>query len=141
VRHAKVFGMLLLLAVAACGGDAAAPVDTTPGSYTLVTINAAPMPAIVYDADDGQVEVTGGTMVLGTHGTYNETLNVRLLHADGRIESFSTSETGVYVRNGTALSFTIPANESHDALTYHGTLVGGTLTYTFEDMVFVFEKR
>jgi hypothetical protein len=141
VRHSGICGLLLLLAVAACGGDAAAPVDTTPGSYALVSINAAPLPAIVYDGDDGQVEVTAGMMVLGTHGSYTESLNVRLLYADGRVEAFSTSETGVYVRDGTALRFTIPANESYDALTYHGTLVGGTLTYTFDGVVFVFEKR
>jgi hypothetical protein len=141
VQHSRISGILLVLAVAACGSDAAAPADTAQGSYALVSINAAPLPTIVYDGDEGQVEVVSGTMELSTHGTYNESLNVRLLHADGRVESFSTSENGVYVRDGTALRFTIPANESHDALTYHGTLVGSTLTYTFEEMTFVFEKR
>jgi hypothetical protein len=117
----------LVFAVAACGGDKVTAPENINGSYTLRTVNGTNPPNVIYQDQTYKVEVTDGTLTLGTNSSWSGTLGGRITTlATGSINDFSGASLsgGTYTRSGSTLTLDDP----QDQLTFTGTVSNGTIT-------------
>ena len=115
-------------------GPAAAPAATVPadisGTYSLVSINGAPLPYTMTNEPPG-VQVTSGTFVFGADGTCGSTIAFVL--PSGQASSREVKAT--WVREGATLTMTWQG-----AGVTRGTLAGGRFDMDNEGQRFTYEK-
>lgn len=129
------FVSLLALATAlGCGGDSATNAsDTLSGTYTLRSVNGAPLPFTILQIDSLKVEVISDAFTLTDNKTWTRTGANRT--TDGsQVTPGVIADSGTYVLNGTKITV-ISANGSTD-----GTLGGGKLTLTNDAVVAIYQK-
>ena len=142
---ALVATLALAFSLAACGSDSDStpPVDIS-GTYALVSVNGAPVPAFwgiwSEDGEDLEAYVTTGSVQLRSDRTLHFVANVEFRLAGVVIEVESLDETGSWELVGTEFSAIL------DAGTIPGTVSGRTLTMlvppdnTIPASVWVFER-
>ena len=133
----RFIGILALsVFVASCGSDSAtAPISTSiAGSYTLRTINGAPLPFIVLQVGADKVEVLNETVVVAEGGTFMQQGSLRVTEG-GVVSTESYAETGTYTRNGTAITFV-----NSDGSSGTGTVNGATITISIVGFAFMYRK-
>lgn len=137
----RILVLATAFAIVACGGDGpTSPSNQPAGSYSLIQVNGASLPATFFQNSAGHVEVVSGTLVLRPDGSYTETRNNRLVYVSGATESTSLVENGTYAITGTQVTFTIPASGSQGALSYTGAISGGSVTYTWNNIAYRYSK-
>ena len=117
---------LLLLAIAACGGDKITdPAAAISGTYTLQTVNGGSLPALVFADAEEKDEVTAGSLTLGPNRTWGVELTVLVTDlTDNSAIAIGLATNGTYTINGS--SVTLSALGIGAPLT--GTVSGGKLT-------------
>ncbi len=129
-----LIALLGVLMLGACGGDSATGVSgDASGTYTLRTINGAPLPLTVPTGTNSFQTLKSGSFTINTGNTFSETINL-----EDNVGSTVTSHTsicpGTYTRNGA--SFTFVESVSSDpncGFTYGGTWNGSdTFTIAFQ---------
>jgi hypothetical protein len=85
-----------LLALAACGDGAAAPAPDVTGTYRLRAVNGKAPPQVVERSAAGTVELTGGTVVVGSDGTFAYAGELRVTTAGGATVTRPQSIAGVW---------------------------------------------
>lgn len=96
-----------LAAASACGESTGLP-PSPIGSYSLRSVNDAPLPFVVSSDDAGRGEIIGGTLALNPDGTFRQTFVSRLTPPSG---AASTAEgvnwEGAYAANGKSITMTL----------------------------------
>jgi hypothetical protein len=130
--RAIVFGACALsIFLIACGSDSSPTGPSTqkspPGTYTIATINASPLPAAIF-ADTGgfKLEVMSGTITLTAAGTYSIVTNYRET-LPGVLDTYMDSTGGTWVM--TAGTSTIVFTNSADTTQDQATWTSGQLTF------------
>ena len=118
--------------LAACGSDSSTTgpggnTQKTPdGSYSISTINSAPLPvAILSDTGGYKLEVLSGTATLTTGGQYSIVTNFRYSLAGGVVNTYTDSTGGTWLLSGTTVQFTDGSDGSKDQATWSN----GQLTF------------
>lgn len=110
----------LLFPLSACGDDPTDPTQAVVGTYTLVQVNGANLPALVLQNATGRYELLSGTLTLRSDQSFSQILTVRLTPPGS---SFPLSEIGTFSVSGNTVNFQTSAGA-----TYSGTLSGNMLT-------------
>lgn len=132
----KWFAILLLALTASCGDNNSTNPATASvaGTYTLRTINGTALPFTLFGSGANKVEITSDVVVLNEGGTWTETGNVRTT-TNGQATNESSTDSGTYTRNGTAITLTSAASGS-----LSGTVSNGTLTLTDQGLSAVYTR-
>lgn len=127
----------LAFTLAACGSDSAtAPASVSvSGTYSLQTVNGAPLPAILQGSGANKVEMVSDVFTFSATGTFSERAVVRYTQ-NGVVSSETYDESGTYARNGTAITLRYT-----DASTGSGTLDGNTMTLAGQGYSFVYLRQ
>lgn len=137
----RILAAVLVMLVAACRGDGpTAPANQPTGTYALVQVNGTSLPTTFFQNSAGRAEFVSGTLVLRTDGSYTETRNTRLVFTLGGTENSTLVENGTYSITGSQVTFTIPASESQSAVSYTGALSNGTVTYTWNNIAYHYQR-
>ena len=124
-----------LVTLAACGGDAST--NTGPasvaGTYTLRTVNGAPLPFTLAQLGDDKYEVTADAITLKDGGIWTGAGTTRATES-GRVSTTTVTSTGTYSLTGTAITITGVTESSS------GTVERGTLTVTQDGLLSVYTK-
>ena len=136
-RFIGVLAISALATLAACGGDSAtAPSSTSiAGSYTLRTVNGAPLPVIVVQIGAYKIELLNETVVVVDGGTFTQQGSVRITEG-GVVSTESYADAGTYTRNGTAVTFVFNSDGSSGT----GTVNGATITVVVDGFSLVYRK-
>jgi hypothetical protein len=130
----RFVGLLALATALGCGGDSATNAsDTVSGTYTLRTVNGAPLPFAILQIDSLKVEIISDAFTLTDNRTWTRVGANRT--TDGsQVTNGAIADSGTYVLNGTKITV-ISSNGSTD-----GTVAGGKLTLTNDAVVALYQK-
>ena len=134
----RLLTMLALTGFAACGGDSPTEVKvSTEGSYTLRTVNGAPLPYLIPEATTAtsKYEIMDATTTLNIGGTYTYFDHVRFTF-NGKAEILSYMEAGTFTLSGTAIN--LRSNQGGALMS--GTLGANTLTVVAQGTSYVYTK-
>jgi hypothetical protein len=98
--------------------------DTARGDYTLVSLDATPLPAVVSDDGTTRVEVTGGGAQLRADGGCDVRRELRTT-TGGSTTTSTDAHACTWTRNGTALFLTLSG--------------GGVYPGTWDEVAFTLE--
>src|SRR5262245_11718849 len=123
----------LLAAVAlsfavACGGDSstAPPAEQLAGTWTLQTVNGAPLPFVIAQSGTNTLEVLSDVFVIASTGTFTQTTTFRST-VNGVVTTDSIPDTGSYTQSGTTLSLHFNGDGSSGTASWSGnTLTAST---------------
>lgn len=123
-----------LLALAGCGGGEAGTGPSAEaaaaGTYTLRTVNGAPIPVAVTPAGSpARIEIVGGTATLRSDKTFSSSTDVRTT-VGTMVSTAPTVYTGTFVVSGGAVTFS-----ATDGTTIPGTIAGNTLSIAQQGVV------
>jgi hypothetical protein len=132
----KLFVMLALATLAACGGDKATNPnsDAIEGTYSLKTINGSPLPFTIQSGTTSYVLKTD-VITIASNGswtesiTYTETFN-------GQSSNGTDTDGGTWIRAGNAVSLNSNFDTGGWAMTYNN----GSLTVNESGLVAVFTR-
>jgi len=104
IRAAVSVGALATLM--ACGGDAGTGVRASvSGTYSLSTINGAPLP-FTENSSGAVVKVTAGQLVAQSDGAFSETLTRTTTPPGGATTTATTTATGTFTVGNQVIVFT-----------------------------------
>ena len=130
----KIFPALALafsIVLSACdGGGPTVVQENVSGTYTLQTVNAAGIPAVLRQSSVGRVEVYAGTVVLRPDRSFTETLQFRAVFSGSPTQEDHQVVNGSYSVAGTTITFTVLHENGSLWNSYKGTISGRDLTYT-----------
>jgi hypothetical protein len=119
------------LALFACG-DSTGVVQNLNGSYSLQTINGQSLPFTFFQSATLRQEITADVFT-ASNGQFTEVTSERDTQ-NGTVSNFTTSDSGTYTVNGTAVTFTFFS----DGSTGSGTISGNTFTLVATGFSLVF---
>lgn len=121
---------LLLVALAACGGDKTTSPDAAiSGSYMLQSLNGASVPAVLVEDEEERDELTAGVIVLRSDRTWNITLSLRVTDlTDNSVFTIPLTSGGTYTNSGSSVTLVAPGGLAP----LNGTVSGGKLTIAGE---------
>ncbi len=130
----KFIAAFAFLTLSACGGDSSTnPSASIVGTYTLQSINGAPLPFIAQAAAP-RIEVLSGQAVINVGGTYTAS-NVYRTTSGSTVSTTTDNDAGTYTTSGTAVAFT-----SKDGSVSTGTIGTGTVTVAEGGFSFLYKK-
>ncbi len=132
---AKLVTIGLVAFVTACGGDGINdPGNSVAGTYALKTVNGAPPPAVIFEADGYKIEVVAASYVLAAAGTFSTTATFRETEA-GVVTPSTEGVTGTYSVNGATITFTDSGGDVFSA-----ALSGNDLRFSEDGLTAVFTR-
>lgn len=139
MRIARSCAAVLVLAVAACGGDNAgvAPLDVPfTGTYTLKSVNGQNLPAVITQTASTSVSVVSDTLTIADGGTWTEHRIVETT-SDGQTSRQFVPDGGTWLRAGNVLNLTSTENK---LTAFSGTFTGTQLNFTDFAYPYVFTR-
>lgn len=132
-RYLTLIAVLFLSVLSACS-DSTGPSGSIAGSYTLRTINGAPLPYVEYEEPGYREELTAETLQLNESGTFSLQSSYR--ETDGGIvRNYTEVESGTYTREGTAVTFRFDAGG-----TATGSLADNKIIIGIQGFSLVYQK-
>lgn len=133
---ARMAAAALVAVSAGCGGDGdgITEVASVAGTYTLQSVNGAPLPFTFVDEGGYKLEVTGASYTLSNAGTFTNTASYRETEG-GVVSTSAETYTGSYSVSAGTITFT---DSDGDTLT--GSISGNTLQFSEEGLTAVFVK-
>jgi hypothetical protein len=131
---------MCIVALSACSssyGDGPGP--TVVGTYSLVTVNGAAVPATTQNDATIKTEILSGTFVVNADETFSESRQGRITLGGGTPSLITATQTGTWTSSGTQLSFV--SGTTQNPVIFTGTYVSGTLTYTSAGSTFVYQQQ
>src|SRR3982750_2923524 len=106
---ARLFVFAVLVTLAGCGGDGAtnAGPASVAGTYTLRTVNGAPLPYTWLQIGNDKLEITADVVILTEGGTWTESGTIRSTES-GQVTTSPSTDAGTYTRIGTAITLVSP---------------------------------
>ena len=139
----KLFFVLLVFGLGACGGDGASttgPDDTEPesvtaGTYTLQSIDGEPLPVVIDQIGTYTLEFTAASITLNADLTCSDSFSIRETES-GVVTTATVPDICTYTINAGAISVTYPS----DGIVVGGSIVGSQLTLSDDGLVLIFQK-
>jgi hypothetical protein len=111
------------LALFACG-DSTGVLQNINGSYNLQTVNGASLPYTFSLAGTSPRQEITADVITASNGSFADVTSERDTDLQtGAVSNFTTSDTGTYIINGTAVTFQFSSGGSGS-----GTVSGNTFT-------------
>jgi hypothetical protein len=125
-----------ILAVSVACSDTMGPNDHV-GTYDLFTVNGNPIPAVLSTNNGVTTSAIGGRFTLRSNGTFTQRLETQQVQTGGGSTVTTVAEKeGNYRRDDTKLTLDYTAGGTSEF-----SLVGGTLTATFNSRSYAFSKN
>ena len=136
----RVLAVLVALALIACGGDSTtSPTASIGGTWSLRTVNGAPLPYVVLASGTDKEEIVSDVFTLTANGVsggaFTQLTTLRFTQ-NGQVTSQSIPDAGNYTLNGSAV--TIQFNS--DGSTVTGSWSGNTITITQDGFAGVYQR-
>src|SRR5262245_11851535 len=98
----RLLAALALSPAVACAGDSstAPPAEQLAGTWTLQTVNGAPLPFVIVQSATNTLEVLSDVCVIASTGSFTHTTTFRST-SDGVVTTESIPDTGSYTLSGT----------------------------------------
>lgn len=124
------------LALFACG-DSTGVTGSINGTYSLQTVNGAPLPfTIPPQFGDTFVEQVTADVITASNGSFTNSTTVRDTdNTSGQVTISTSSVTGTYVINGTAVTFNFQGGG-----TENGSISGNTITIVAAGLSLVYTR-
>lgn len=137
----RALATMLLAVLASCGGDTATGTQSLSGTFTLKTVAGSALPARIYQAADGTIDVTAGIINFNPDKTWSGDLTYRAVASGGATQSLTTSDHGTFRQNGSA----VVIHDDLDGAEYTGTWSANVVSLTLDfgigvPFAVVFEK-
>ena len=129
-----LLAVAFLAGAVACGDDSTSP-PSTFGTYTLHTVDAKPLPALLLQQGDYFFRATAGAYVLRENGTFSSSQTWREEY-QGWAHVSTHSFEGTFTLSGDVITFVWPS----DGSTWTGTLKGSELNVTDDDQAWLYRK-
>jgi hypothetical protein len=120
-----------LVALATGGCDSSTALAVSPGNlsnvpgYTLVTVNAAPLPVEVRNDAGGRVAIAAGSLVFGDSARFQQALTLAETPAGGAPSTRTTLTQGTVTVRGDRIQF-----HASDGGEWEGVMSGNRLDYS-----------
>lgn len=133
---ARITAAALIAVAGACGGDGNGITDvaSVAGTYSLKTVNGAPLPFVFFDEGGYKLEVTAASYTLSSAGTFSNTATIRETE-NGAVFTSTETITGTYTVSGASVTFIGSDGES-----VTGSISGNTLQFSEDGVTAVFMK-
>ncbi len=128
------FCLTLILPVAACGDSATGPDNSLAGTYTLQTVDGAPLPFLFFEFEASRYEMTAGRITLKADRTFDESFTYRVTE-NGQAQSFTEADNGTWVPAGDGVTLRYGPGDQVAA-----TVSGGVMTVNLNGTRFVFQR-
>ena len=122
-----------LLAIAC--GDSTSPSASAAGTWTLQTVNGAPLPFVLLQVGADKLELTSDVITANSTGSFTQMTTLKTTE-DGQVTTESIPDAGTYTQAGTAITFTF----NSDGSTGTGTLTGNTVTVASQGYSLVYTR-
>ena len=99
--RARLLTIALAALVVGCGDSSTGP-KTITGTYPLRSVNGDALPALVYQETNYTLEVTEGTISLGSNGRFTDSYTLRE-NDNGAIQTATIPCSGTWTRSGNAI--------------------------------------
>jgi hypothetical protein len=135
----KLFLSTLSAALAvttACGGDSSTGPSSVAGTYSLTTVNSAPLPYVFLNDASGKIEITSDVYVISDNGTYTNPTIIRST-ISGEVTTDTLTSNGTYTVSGNSITLT---DASDPTSKLSGTVTTSGLTITAEGFVLVYQR-
>jgi hypothetical protein len=138
-RMATTLALGLTIPFTAC--DSSPTAQEVPGeiagTYDLVTVNQNALPFMLAQSQSGEdrVEVVSGYLKLEANGRFEDELMLRFTE-NGHVEDEADAVSGVWVANGSTLTFTQDTGGSYTVL-----MRGDTLSQVINSFVLLYVRR
>jgi hypothetical protein len=140
MRSVLLAAMSALVLVTACSSsDSSSPGASAIGTYNLVSVNGAALPATTQNDATIKTEILSGTFVVNADESFSEARQGRITLNGGAPSPITATQTGTWTVSGTQLSFV--SGTTQNPVVFTGTYVGGTLTYTSAGATFVYQQQ
>jgi hypothetical protein len=139
MKPALLAALAVVTLGSACSSSSSGPGVTQIGTYTLVSVNGAPVPAVTQSDATIKTEVLSGTLVVNSDDTFNESRQGRITLSGGTPSLITATQSGTWSTSGTQLSFV--AGTALNPVNFTGTYVSGTLTYTSGSTTFLYQQQ
>src|SRR5262245_42183221 len=130
--------VVALSLIAACGGDSTTgPTvqEQIAGTWTLSTVNGAPLPFIIAQSGANKLELLSDVFVVASTGSFTQTSTVRST-ISGVVSTQSVADAGTYTVNGTAITL----HFNSDGSTGTASWSGNTMTTTDAGVALVYRR-
>jgi len=128
-----VAACVVLLAIAC--GDSTSPSASVAGTWTLQTVNGAPLPFVIAQVGADKIELTSDVITANSNGSFTQMTTVKTTES-GQVTTESIPDAGTYTQNGTAVTFTFNSDGSSGT----GTLNGNTVTVASQGFSLVYTR-
>ena len=114
----KLFAMVALAALVACGGDSVTnpSADQVTGTYTLQSIDGDQLP-VTYQSGGNSLTITSDVLTVADNGTWTETYSYRQT-INGQTSNGTGADGGTWTRAGSNVEF---YSNQLDDFAYFGT--------------------
>lgn len=135
---ARFMAATVIAVAAACGGGdgngGITEVASVAGTYSLKTVNGAPLPFVFLDESGYKLEITASGYTLSSAGTFSVTATFRETE-NGVVTTATETSTGTYSVNGSTVTFI-----DTDGETLAGTISGNTLQFSEDGVTAVYMR-
>ena len=125
----KLVAFLLVAAVAGCdsriGPSYVAPLPTIAGTYTLRTVNGAPLPAVIEQTVGSTTTVTADTVTFRTDGSVRRSFTLIVAAPPAAPSTRPSVKTGTYTASAGNVTVSLPT-DAGGVLTLTGTYSAGS---------------
>ncbi len=122
-----------------CDDDQTAPgeVEAVAGTYALVSVDGAPLPAVLQESGNDKVELLAGTVAMDDDGTFTAQSQLRIT-LNGAVTPRTDQASGTWTLNGDTVRFDPDVVNSPDFfMTWDGA---DRLSQTLQGHTVVFER-
>jgi hypothetical protein len=133
----RLVSLALALTIVACSNDSTTePTNASvAGTWTLQTINGAPLPFTVSSLGTTKIEAVSAVFVVSANGTWTGSSQTRTT-VSGQASTSTTPDAGTYTLSGSTIAL-----RSNDGTVETGTISGNTLVAVESGFTFVFTKQ
>lgn len=123
-NFARLLAVSALVAAAACGDSSTAPKGPSPndpaaGRFTLLTVNAKPLPFTIFSQSGYKLDFSASTLALTTDGKYVMT-QTTVETVAGFASTFQDTLTGTWRQNAGSITMTDSDGKTTTAATWDG---------------------
>jgi len=141
MRTALLATISAIALLAGCSGSYGSDPGATSqvGTYALLTVNGAALPATTQNDATIKTEILSGTFVVNADETFSESRQGRITLAGGTPQLITATQTGSWTTSGTQLSFV--SGTTQNPVIFTGTYANGILTYTSGGTTFAYQQQ
>ena len=130
----RVLRLVSCVAAFAACGDGPTSSWTVPGVYDLETVNGAPLPFVVPQADGSSIEITAGQLTVNNGGTFSDRLDYRRTQGT-QVTASSDTRSGDYLYERRVLTLMYDDGGSANL-----TFENSTLTRNDQGRIFFYRR-